>query len=97
VPSSLQAQRVAGHTVGYFWNILVWLDQGTNVVLSPVLNQVFHKTDHAFGDPDETLTSVFGKYQETCKLCKFMCFWLGKIDPGHCEKGIERDEGKNPT
>lgn len=68
----------------YFWNILIWLDQGANVVLLG-------------GDPDETLSSVFGKKvrRNVCPICKFFCYLLNKIDPNHCEKSIEHDEGKD--
>ena len=76
----------------YFWNILIWVDQGVNVLLAPLLNLIF-RID-GFGDPDETLSSVFGKYSGQCVMCYRICKILHWIDKGHCEKSIEIDEGK---
>jgi hypothetical protein len=65
----------------YFWNILIALDQ--------LLNTLF------LGDPDETISSRAGKYAAQrrgwfpCALCRL----LDKIDPHHCAKSIEADEG----
>jgi len=67
----------------YLWNILVAIDQLINTV--------------AGGDPDETLSSVMGKKikRNICPICKLICFFLSQIDPNHCEKSIEVDEGKD--
>lgn len=66
----------------YFWNILVSLDQLVNTLLG--------------GDPDETISSRAAKAKLNnkkwgCLLCKL----LDRIDPNHCDKYIELDEGKN--
>lgn len=65
----------------YFWNVLVAIDQLFNTILG--------------GDPDETLSSRMGKHvrEGRCKLCKVICLLLNKIDPNHCEKSIEPEEG----
>ena len=80
----------------YFWNVLIWFDQGVNTLAGPWLNY-FVKGDGAkFGDPDETLSSVFGKNMKgkTCPVCTWICkYILHPIDRGHCEKSIEADEG----
>ena len=67
----------------YFWNILIWLDQGANTLIG--------------GDPDETLSSRMGKHiqKNRCLLCKWICKILHMIDPNHCAKSIEADEGAN--
>lgn len=67
----------------YLWNVLIWLDQGLNVLLG--------------GDPDETLSSRMGKAvrEDRCVLCKGLCWLLHLIDKNHCAKSIEEDEGKN--
>ena len=67
----------------YLWNILVWIDQGLNTLLG--------------GDPDETLSSRMGKAirENRCVLCKWMCRFLDLFETNHCEKSIEKDEGKN--
>lgn len=78
----------------YFWNVLIWIDQGVNVLFAPLLNVVF-RID-GFGYPDETLSSVFGKYSGQCVWCYRVCKLLHWIDKDHCEKSIENDEGKNP-
>lgn len=44
----------------YIWNILIWIDQGFNTIPGPLLN-IFIRSAHKFGNPDETLSSVFGK------------------------------------
>lgn len=65
----------------YFWNMLIAIDQ--------LLNTLFG------GDPDETISSRAGKYAANnrgwfpCVLCKL----LDIIDPNHCMKSIEKDEG----
>lgn len=66
----------------YLLNILIWVDQGFNVVIMR-------------GDPDETVSSRAAKAQLKgkrwgCVLCNF----LNKLDKNHCEKSIERDRGE---
>lgn len=59
------------------------------VAFDQLINAVFD------GDPDETISSRAAKANRRgqtwgCILCKF----LDWIDPNHCEKSIEHDEGK---
>ena len=77
----------------YIWNLLVSLDQFVNVLLSPLLNVALNPVVK-FGNPDETLSSVFGKNieQGACRGCMIICKLLHGIDPNHCQKHIERDE-----
>ena len=65
----------------YFWNVLVSVDQLGNTLLG--------------GDPDETLSSRMGKdiKANKCKICRLVCFLLGKIQTDHCNRSIEPDEG----
>lgn len=66
----------------YFWNILISIDQLANTFLG--------------GFPDETISSRMGKHirvNTECSVCRFLCKLLDIIDPGHCEKSIEEDEG----
>jgi len=79
----------------YFWSVLITIDQGANVVLGPVLNLLLQPKVARFGDPDETLSSVFGKNVQAgeCRGCRLVCRVLNKIDPGHCQASIENDEG----
>ncbi len=65
----------------YILNVLIALDQLANAVLR--------------GDPDETLSSAAGKARNAgrrwgCVLCRV----LDWIDPDHCNKAIEHDEGR---
>ena len=77
----------------YFWNVLIWLDQGINAVGSPILNILFSPHPaHRFGNPDETLSSVFGKNEHMNRRCKWVSDFLSKFDEDHCRKSIERDE-----
>jgi hypothetical protein len=70
----------------------VALDQSVNALLGPVLNWAFRS--RRFGDPDETLSSVFGKEVAAGnRRARWVCRLLHWIDSGHCEKSIERDEG----
>ena len=61
----------------YFFNILIMIDQSLNTIIG--------------GDPDETLSSRFGKCNKWA--CRFICRLLDKIDYRHCKKSIEKDEG----
>lgn len=67
----------------YFWNILIWLDQGLNTILG--------------GHPDETLSSRMGKYVQKgrgvipCFLCKVLDVVFREKD--HCINSIESDRG----
>lgn len=67
----------------WFWNVLIGFDQLANAILG--------------GDPDETISSRLGKViarnAETNNLAWFVCYILDKIDPNHCQKSIEHDEG----
>lgn len=77
----------------YFWNVLIWIDQGFNVIFGVMLNP-FIRSGNKFGNPDETLSSVFGKNvrEGKCKGCHFICKLLHRLDPDHCKKSIEDDE-----
>lgn len=64
----------------YLWNLLIAFDQFGNTILA--------------GDPDETISSRCAKVISTCYTCKLFCYLADKIDPNHCAKSIEHDEGK---
>ncbi len=78
--------------LAWLWNVLIWIDQGVNVLLGPILNLLLSPR-FRFGDPDETLSSVFGKNRKECKACYWICRALHLLDKNHCEKSIELDEG----
>ena len=66
----------------YILNILIAIDQLANALIN--------------GDPDETISSRAAKSARkgkmwACVLCKF----LDKLDPNHCERVVELDEGKS--
>lgn len=61
-------------------NILIGIDQLANAILG--------------GDPDETISSRAGKRRTKCQACDLLCRILDRIDPRHCAKSIEHDEGK---
>lgn len=75
------ARKIAVGIGRYLWNWIVWVDQGCNTALG--------------GDPDETLSSRMGKAirENRCVLCRQICRVLNWIDPNHCQKHIEEDEG----
>ena len=76
--------------IAWVWNVLIWIDQGFNTVFGPLLNILFKPA--RFGNPDETLSSVFGKYSDQCVWCNRICRVLHWIDKDHCKKSIEEDE-----
>jgi len=49
------------------------------------------------GDEDETISSRVGKKVRKAgrenKIAYYLCRMLHFLDPGHCEKSIEEDEG----
>ncbi|WP_275098073.1 hypothetical protein [Sedimenticola hydrogenitrophicus] len=65
----------------YGWNLLIALDQLVNALLA--------------GDPDETLSSRMGRAVRDgrCRGCYWICRALHRLDPDHCQKSIEHDEG----
>lgn len=68
----------------YLWNNLLAFDRLVNAMLG--------------GDPEETLSSRMGKRVEkgNCPLCYWICtHFLHRIDPNHCQKSIDRDEGED--
>ena len=86
----------------YCENIAVTEDQSGNVYMSFMFNDIMINkySFNFFGDPDETLSSVYGKNYTTGKLTKFGKFWqilLDWIDTNHVTKSIESDEGKKST
>lgn len=63
----------------YFINILVWVDQGINVIFFG-------------GSPDETISSRIGRNQQYA-ICRFAKKVLdGILGKGHCENAIEPEE-----
>jgi hypothetical protein len=79
-----ESATVPGRPIlSYFRRLFVAADQLLNVILG--------------GDEDETISSRIAKDRRrgrkfACVLCRI----LDWIDPHHCEKAIERDEGKRP-
>jgi len=65
----------------YFKNILISIDQ--------FINTIFR------GDPDETISSRWGKDKKKTVIAKVGCAVLDLIENKHCEKSIEIDEGKD--
>ncbi len=87
-----------GHTrpQQYSQQIWLWLDQGWQTILAPVLNVILRPHGHAmFGSCDETASSVVGKNRD--KNLAFL--WIDKVlsffDPAggsHGLASIEDDE-----
>lgn len=67
----------------YIFNILVSIDQLVNTLIG--------------GDLDESLSSRMGKRINSgnCFGCYIICRILHFIDPDHCRKSIEEDEGSD--
>lgn len=73
----------------YVLNILISLDQFGNSIL--------------LGDPDETISSRIGRIKRKWggtipwrrPISKLVYMILEDIDPGHCDRAIEDNEGRN--
>ena len=69
--------------LSYFRRLFVAVDQLLNVIFG--------------GDEDETISPRIAKDRRRGrKFACFLCKILDWLDPDHCEKAIERDEGKRP-
>ena len=80
----------------YFFRIAVSLDQMGNVLCAHFFNGTMIKsggTADRFGNPDETISSVFGKNKLSARLNGFGRFWAGllnAIQENHVENSIEQ-------
>jgi len=91
---------IARHALGIKNWVTKWagrtmtsIDQHWNVICAPILNR-FVKTQHRFGDPDETASSVVGKnLRDTGDLewvwIEFVASWLLEGGKPHCIPSIE--------
>jgi hypothetical protein len=69
--------------LSYFRRLFVAVDQLLNVIL--------------LGNEDETISSRIAKDRRRGrKFACILCRVLDWLDPHHCEKAIEKDEGKRP-
>ena len=78
----------------YFLKMAISIDQLGNVVLQDLFNDILitTKSQHSFGDEDETISSVLGKNKATQSLMKFgtlLANFLDWIDPNHVLNSIE--------
>ena len=83
----------------YFMLKAISVDQFGNVWASPLFNDIMKKkSGYAFGEEDETISSVLGKNKrdETLStLGGILADTLDFIDENHCLKSIEEDEDVN--
>lgn len=77
----------------YLFNCAIADDQSGNTYMAKLFNDVLIRPGgHRFGNPDETISSVLGKNQQTKTLSfagRFVNWILNLIDPGHSDKAIE--------
>ncbi len=83
-------------TDAYLFNCAIADDQHANAYLAKFFNDTMVKpSGPKFGNPDETLSSVYGKGYASGKL-RLLGTGIDKIlerlDEGHSEKAIEHDE-----
>lgn len=84
----------------YFGSIALSKDQLSNVVMQNLFNLIMIKDNkknkaYLYGNPDETISSVFGKNQLRGTLTAFGRFWnnfLSTLEKDHSIKSIEEDE-----
>lgn len=67
----------APRSKGYGFRVLVSLNQTLNALTG--------------GEPDETLSSRWGRTREKRKFARLACWVLDKLQPCHCATSIERD------
>lgn len=83
-----------------FKDLAISKDQLSNVYCQFCFNKWMLKKEsvHLFGNPDETISSVFGKNKRDNTLNKFGLYWanwLNKREANHVELSIEDDEKIN--
>jgi len=83
-----------------FKDLAISKDQTSNVYVQFYFNKLMLKNTSIdlFGNPDETISSVFGKNKRSGKLTKFGKYWadwLNKREKNHVEIAIEDDETNN--
>lgn len=70
------------HNVGYAaFEIIMSIDRFVNALL--------------LGDPDESLSSRFGRQKDTYKFYKYLCLVLSLFDRNHCEDAVQPEEGSD--
>jgi hypothetical protein len=67
---------------GYVWRVLVSLNQLLNAATG--------------GEPDETLSSRWGRTRGRKRFARFACWLLDKLKPCHCATAIERGPDGKP-
>jgi len=80
----------------YLWVLALGLDQLGNIALQELFNDILLLPGaYRFGNPDMTLSAVFGKNKQLGKLNKLglaIAWILNKIDPNHTEKAVKNEE-----
>ncbi len=87
----------------YYGDLAYSKDQHSNVVMQKLFNVIMIRQNgeslpYAFGNPDETISSVFGKNERRETLTRFGRFWnrfLDSIEEDHSTKSIEEDENND--
>jgi hypothetical protein len=74
----------------YLLEILIWLDQGLNVVFGPLFNLIL-KPSYKFGSSDDTISEVLGRNQPDCRFCIWFCKILSWAfrEEHHCKNSID--------
>jgi len=83
----------------YILGVLLWLDEGVNVLVFPVFSRLIKIKIPALGNSHYTMSDVFAEGRERGQWwgkagCKF-CNWLFRVKD-HCKEamiGMPEDEG----
>lgn len=78
----------------FFMDVAISIDQTGGVICRELFNDalISHKSEHKFGNPDETVSSVLGKNEkkETLIFLGISLNWLlNKLDKNHSINSIE--------
>lgn len=81
----------------FFFKVAGSEDQHSNLTMKYFFNDTMIKKDgYKFGNPDEKISSVYGKNQKKEKLTWFGYFWgvtfLNKFEKDHSLKSIDESE-----
>ena len=80
----------------YLYILALGIDQLGNVAMQELFNDILLLPGaYRFGNPDQTLSYIFGKNKQLGKLNKlglFVAGILNKLDPEHTEKAVKHEE-----
>ena len=88
----------------YIWNLLISIDQLANTIMfgdpdetiSSRMGKALRRRSKGWSAFNTTPDGdyLFNRRFKGCLLCRPICAMLDWVDPGHCEKAVDEDEGR---